>query len=297
MSNDDKKEEFLKTTDKVRRNGEEIKKYAHNLLIYGQNTMDLADASRRVTEFIDPPQASFWQDRTVAWNELAGEQEGLLRKLVPTMVYPITVSSVSASSCVLDLANADLADQWAVAGAGEDARNAAAQLSSVIDRFADKDTLISLIKSYGLDWASAGAKTPVELLETAIAAYEKPVSEQVSANTSLLPVRECCNSIITQLINRRPRCEKVSNQLAKIRSIGAQLRLDTIPSDFFEKLATRWKDLWNDLSESKKADYSRFEWKKYLQTAILFLLELLQSIDPNKMNPKKHIARTFLGGV
>lgn len=291
MRKDDNKKKFLEATDKVYKNGEEIKRHAHRLLKYGQNTMDLADASRKAAELLDPPWDSFWENGAKSWNRLAAEQESFLNKNASSGFSPITVSSSSASLCVVDLANLDFAEQWAVTGAGDNAKVAAEQLSMVLDRFADKNTLISLIKSYGLNWAHTGAKTPVDLIETAIAAYEKPTSGQISANTSLLPMRECCNSIVTVLINRRPRSEKASSQSAKIKSIGAQLGRDSNPCGAFDALSAQWVELWTDLSNSKKANYTRFEWQMFLKKAILFLLELLQSIEPNKMNSSGHINR------
>jgi hypothetical protein len=67
-------------------------------------------------------------------------------------------------------------------------------------------------------------------------------------------------------------------------SIGEQLaRLDIVMSDIKSR-ALRWGMLANELSGSKQASISRDEWRNLLRRASLFLQEILQGLNPTKLN-------------
>lgn len=286
MNNDsnDKKEEFLQKVYDVRKGGEKIKEIGQGLVAWGQRAVDLADGTDRVTRYIDPSAGINWGSKTASWGRLSDMQGRFLVDYSdPANEATMSTSSTSAAAVVAEYGNPDYVAQHAFYGKELEARTAAVEFSAIIEEFANKDRLMSLLEAYELDKARPGEKASIELLETAVDNYEKPVSEGFAAAASLLPMRSCCESTINQLIQRRPMQEKAKSQGAKIVSIGEQLRFDSIPSDFFESLAKQWQDILNQLSGSKFANYSRPDCKMYLQKAIFFLLELLQSIDPLKM--------------
>lgn len=165
----------------------------------------------------------------------------------------------------------------------EEARFASDQLSNVIGRVADKDNVLFLLKQYGLVTVTRGKKSAAELLETAYSAFERPVTYENPTITSLIPMRECINGTIVELLRRRLKQEPVKSQGDKIFSIIRQLARNSVPESAAENLAHRWECLVDELSSSKQTDCSRDQWADCLRRSTLLLLELLQSLDPSKV--------------
>jgi hypothetical protein len=164
----------------------------------------------------------------------------------------------------------------------DDARKATEQLSCVIDRVAEKDNIRSLLQQYGLSTSPSGQKSSLDLFESAWNAFEIPASPEAAAETSLIPMRECINSVIAALLRRRQRQEPAKTQRAKILSIVGQLAGPGVTQWAIESMADRWDKLLDELSGSKQQRYSREEWRDCLRRASLFIMEFLQSLDPSK---------------
>jgi hypothetical protein len=152
------------------------------------------------------------------------------------------------------------------------------------NRPAIKAEVAALLSDYGLDKPQfPGDKSPLEQFEIAHKAYESPLTNTNPVATSLIPLRECIQSVIDGLISGRPVQEKAQSQRDKILSIGRQLGSDSLPADFFGDLADEWQDLnKGSLSQSKRKEAQRAEWLNQLNRGTAFLRSLLKGLDRSK---------------
>ncbi|MFC1929703.1 hypothetical protein ACFLW6_02395 [Chloroflexota bacterium] len=161
-------------------------------------------------------------------------------------------------------------------------RVAAQRLSAVIDRQADKDHVLSLMRQYDLSRAPAGQKSPEELFQTAWTAFERPVSSGSPVSTSLIPMRECINATVATLLRRRPKQEQTKRS-EKILSIGNQIAHNTIAWSMIQSLQNRHDSIMDNLSAAKQSDFTREPWGDLLRQATLFLRQFFETLDRTKM--------------
>jgi len=281
-SHQESKDELERLIRESRRKSKEIIRRSSNLLQWGQYMTDLADASEKVMEYPSPSSID-WEPIIDSWRYANEQQNEILASVGSVSIQTAMASGSTATYAMTDFAKPNNLVRFVSIDKQDKARAAAEQLSQVIDRLAEKNTVSSLLRQYGLTSAAPEQKSPAELFETAWAAFEKPVTGRSPAATSLIPMRECINGTIAALLRRRPRQEPAKSQQAKITSLGSQLSGDSVSSWAIQSLAERWTSLVDELSDSKQKDFSREEWRDCLWRASLFLMELLQSLDQSKM--------------
>ena len=163
-------------------------------------------------------------------------------------------------------------------------------LDDVTEKFAQYEEVLDLMKNLGLSNFVPDKKNSVDQFITAWAAYEKPVTPDDPVNTSLIPMRECIETMIEDLIRRRPKQEEVGKSpdgnrwYAKIISISNQLRRDAITDDHVKDLARKWaQDIEPRLSGAKTKSLNRSDWRLLLKSCTLFIHEFLLSLDSSKL--------------
>jgi hypothetical protein len=261
--------------------GQEIAKESGDLVQFGQQVTDLAGASRGVLKYVTPTGID-WEPQMRAWRYVNEQEEAILGSMKSISMPTATSSASTAAYSMLDFANPHAISSFVVPDRRAEAITAVQRLSNVIERQAEKGRVLSLLRQYGLATAAPGQRSPMELFETAWAAFEKPVARD-SASTSLLPVRDCMNGAVAALLRRCSRQERTSKNHEKILSIGEQLAGNAFPQSAIQDLAGRYEELTDKLSASKQRSYSREEWGDLLRRATLFLRELLDSMDQSKM--------------
>ena len=128
----------------------------------------------------------------------------------------------------------------------------------------------------------------MSLFITAHQAFKAPVTSDNPIITSLIPIREAIEHSIERLLKKRLYQEEAKSWASKIRSIGKQLRYDSIPLETVESWAQQWTEMLDkQLSPAKDQDISRDEWRFRLQSATLFLKAVLSGIDPKKAKREK----------
>ena len=147
-----------------------------------------------------------------------------------------------------------------------------------------KNECLSIIISLQLDISVPGKKKPSELFEIAHRAYQQPLIDSDPVATSLIPMRECIQTIIDELLRRRPTQEKSSRQYDKIFSIGTQLKGAGVDASQVHTWACQWEEINDELSASKRAALTREEWARHLRRATAFLNGLLKGLDPSKVH-------------
>ena len=276
------KEEVARLIRKSRRKSRDIVERASDLLQWSQYMADLSDASDKVVQYPSPSRID-WENTIGSWQHLNEQQDNILASIGPVSIERVISSGSAVAYAMTDFAKPDNLIRNVSIEKREEARSAAEQLGQVIDRLANKDRVLSLLRQFGLTSAVPTKKSPAELFEIAWAAFGKPVTQSSPVVTSLIPMRECINATIAALLRRRPKQEPAKSRPDKIVSIGSQLARDGISPADIESLADRWTKLVDELSGSKQKDCSREEWQASLRRGTLFLMEFLQSLDPAKM--------------
>jgi len=285
MFSEDPRYKLDKLIQDSKSKGVEITKLGGSIVQWGQEIADLSEASSRVIRY-PAPSGFGWESAIDAWQHLNQQQDSVLGSLRRFDSPPVTTSGSTAAYSMASFTGSPAF----IAGVQPDRRDAARAdaelLGQVLDRLADKESVLSLLRHFGLDKAVFGKKDAAQMFETSWAAFERPVTDSSPVITSLVPVRECIKETIEGFLRRRPKQEATKNERAKILSIGSQLAFDAVGSVEIESLASRWSDkgqLLDELSRSKDADWSREEWQSVLRRATLFLRELLQIVDPKKL--------------
>lgn len=281
-SDQERKDEFLRLLQENKEKGREIGSKSGDLMQFGHEVADLAEASEDTLKYFTPGGID-WEPKIQAWRYVTEQQDVILRNISPLPITTVTSATGTASYSMIDFARASSIDCFVPPDRRDEARVATQKLLSVIDRQAEKGKVLSLLCQYGLANPRPGQESPAELFEVAYAAFQKPVTQAPSAATSLIPMRECINGTIAALLRRRPSQEPARSQHDKVLSICRQLAGSGVSDWAIQSLAQRWESLVDKLSDAKQRSYSREEWGDLLRQASLFLLEFLQSLDQSKM--------------
>jgi hypothetical protein len=105
-----------------------------------------------------------------------------------------------------------------------------------------------------------------------------------TSTASLITLREAVNQIIAELIRRLPMQQEIGKH--KILAISKQAGANFIVATDIGSLQEAWTILSNQLSGSKKGEYSRSEEQKIFRDVSLFLFRFLTSIDDTKLRQK-----------
>jgi len=285
MTLEDPKQRLERLIRDSRNKSVEITKLGGSIVEWGQQMADLSEASSKVIQY--PVPSGFNLEPTIdAWAHLNQQEDSVLAGLRRFDAPLVTTSGSTAAYSMASFSGSPMFIAEVPSDRQDAARADVQFLGEVIDRLADKESVLSLLRQFGLDKAASGKKSAAQMFETAWAAFEKPVTASQPVITSIIPVRECIRETIDALLRSRPRQETTKNEYAKIQSIGSQLALDGVSDVEIESLALRWSSkggLLDELSGSKDADWSREEWHSVLRRATLFLRELLQSLDLKKL--------------
>jgi hypothetical protein len=153
-------------------------------------------------------QAETWR----AWQLAAGkiEQAG-------TDVSSFTALSVASSSTSTGMiAMVSSTPLW-LPRAPTDLDAAKLQLHQTLERFPLAEQAESLMRRLGLDRRSGGRRAPLELLAEARGALEVPAFKHGGATSVLIPLRECIEAAIAELLRRRRTQEPAGKAQEKLR--------------------------------------------------------------------------------
>jgi hypothetical protein len=285
-STNDPIEELKRIVNDVEQKGEKASEHGRDVTRAGQFMVDFARATKAVITYL-PPNANV-EYLIEDWNAYNQQANRLIDGLQTLSMDVVSSTNSTAGSATLSVTGTFIKMPAGMIGSlsvGPEAQGAIDKLYSVAGRMADASRVEELLKEFGFDKAPKGIKSPLELFQTAHAAYEKPVIQKDPISTSLIPMRECIEAVIAELLKRRPTQEEAKNEQAKIMSIGRQFKRDTILLDTIDSLARQWHEkIQNkELSAAKQQDITREEWSIRLQRATQFLFSLLSGLDIVKM--------------
>jgi len=154
-----------------------------------------------------------------------------------------------------------------------------ARLRQILERFPLLEEAESAMRRVGLDVRGGNRRTPLDLLVEARTALEQPSFQDGGPASVLIPLRECLDSSIAEILRRRRTREPTPKVRDKLISLGRQCARAGLQVTYFERLGTDAERLLNDLSAAKQAGMSREQLTELFHRGLLFLNAVLQSID------------------
>lgn len=279
MENEPSKDDLLKILDDVVSQAtskrQELRKVEENL----QSTIDYGRVTKPMVPFFDKNETANQYRYWCEVNDQLGSITPVSGSLLSTTDYvagTASGSSASAIGFVLQI-QPDLGDDIGFLDAWKN-------YTAVVTNEPVFENIRNLLRKFHLDIAPNGKLSPLALFDTAINAYNSPVSDDNPAISSLIPLRESISTAIEMLLRFRPKQEKTgSNDKKKIISIGEHLKKDITSSAMVNKWAEEWHKISDeDLSDSKKTYISRNEWTIRLFRAANFFYSFLSGLDHSK---------------
>lgn len=244
-----------------------------------QSVIDEADLTLALLANIDP---QYYEGLKDIWNSTYDQVSRINANLGQTMLSTTSASSTASISSTI-ISGAYINDGFRNVDEPE-FKSAWVKFVFFANRPELRNEVTQLFKEYGFDKPQVvGDKSPLEHFEIAHEGFQNPIIENNPVSTSLIPMRECINSIIASLLKMRPTQEVTKNERAKIMSIGMQLKKDTLPQAAIDELADEWYSINNDFSNFKKKDVERTDWLARLNRGTSFLYSLLNGLDSTKL--------------
>lgn len=245
-----------------------------------QNVIDGANATLPLIPYLSPSEV---ENIGVLWNEVAKQTEHSYRWLEEA--FPSTDAASGTVSLTTTTTLGIFTPKLVPFSSNPSFTAAWMHYVELTSRPTLKEEVVTLIKDFNLDIAPSGKKSGLELFETAHRAFETPVTRRNPVITSLVPMREAVESIIDELLRRRPQqLPSGSSYSKKILSIGSQLKKEIVANVVVQEWADQWHDISNkDLSASKRHQMTRTEWSHKLSRATQFLHSFLTGLDVAKL--------------
>ncbi len=158
------------------------------------------------------------------------------------------------------------------------------QISHTLDSGRIVEKAIASMARLGLDRKTGDFEPASSHLTQAQAALALPLTETSGGITVLVAMRECINTVLSELLQRRIGIQdKNRNDEDKVRAIGRDLALTSLPAGHFDRLAFQVHQLRDDLSEGKKGNCTRERVKELFDVAVTFLNALMDGVDETKL--------------
>ena len=282
---------FSRLLNSAEEKGKQLSEESRKLTQSGQQIADMARAIRPIAQFVPPNGLELLINDWEVVNKQADQALGQVKIFSSGSINSTAGTAALSTSSIFNpsviLPQVPPSERFS-------AEESIIKLQYVLNRAADEQEVISLMIELGLDHAPKGRKSPMSLFITAHQAFNVPVTPDNPIITSLIPIREAIEHTIEYLLKKRPLQEETGAWVAKIRSIGKQLKHDAVPLETIESWAKQWAEMLDhQLSPAKEQDISRDEWHSRLQQATLFLKAMLTGLDPQKVNRKKGHAAAY----
>lgn len=166
----------------------------------------------------------------------------------------------------------------------ETARAHLEQLEATLRRLAPDGPLSAAMRRFGMDRGQPGARSPLEQLEEARAAFRSPSRLEPAPAAVLVPAREAIHAAIDHLLKRLPPPQAAAGTTQrKIALIGERCAKPGLDARHFEGLGTNAKRILDALSGAKGRKLDRTDIAFALDSAVALIAELLESVDSTKL--------------
>ncbi len=222
-----------------------------------------------------------WDQQIDSWRSWEAVANGLLgsRTLVNSFVAVSEATTLATSGAMFE----DTFISPAFPPLQEAIETTKTRFSQIVERFPLADEARASMKRLHLDLRGGTYRTAMELLDEAEGALDRPVFHEGGPVSVLIPLRECINAAVSELIRRRPTQEPASKIQDKIASVGQQCARPGLQQDYFKRLGADVAKLLNNLSAAKQADVPRERLTQFFHRGLLFLNALMNGIDESRL--------------
>jgi hypothetical protein len=282
MTEDEKKAEAIRLLENAEHEAVKVEAVVQEI---GKNARFVRDVARPFAQILRgipadqmPPggwdyQIESWR----IWHSGAAEAQKMLSGIVP--IGAMTYASVNSTFTTASMFFSQDQQKFPPGDA-----EAYAAVSQIIERQGLAGKATASMQRLGLDRHVGDRRSAVDLLHEANGAMERPVVED-GVTSVLIPLRESIDSVIAELLRRRPQQEQAKNWKDKVVSIGRHCGNASIPAGQFDKLGNDAKLLWGELSGAKQAGMDRQRLMSLIQRGLLLLNGLLEGVDESKLRP------------
>ena len=222
----------------------------------------------------------------VPWDDISGSIISLTneyQKYIQDRKLPIDLTSSAAGTIVASCDSSIYRVEISNSSISEEQRRAYDNFHYFASQSISEQTIRNLLLSFNLDKHYSGKESSISLFDTSLDVFHKPVSQNLSPSASLIPLREAIDLIIDYFLKHRQNQKIAKNRIEKIKSILWQAKYENVNEFQIQLLANEAEELHSDLSESKNSSIDRKQWEILLNRGLLFIQNLLLSIDRTKL--------------
>ena len=275
-----KKEEFVTEISEAKSEAARLEALGQEIARVGRYVQDVAGPMGDLVSALpaETLSAEVWERETQGWRAFrvaAGKVEK----------YRTVVSSLSATSLAATSTSTGMLVTIAtsITPPSPKVQSATSQLHEALASLPLADRAHASMRRLGLDRGATGRRAPLDLLEEARGALERPAVQQGGAPSTLLTLRESINGAMTDLLRRRAKQEPAGKDSEKVVSIGRQCGRDGLDPGYFDRLAAQAGPLLDELSGSKNAEMPREQVTRLFNRGVLFLVALLEGINETRL--------------
>jgi hypothetical protein len=277
------KDQYLRVLSDAEREARDLVQTGHDLVRAGQLAADMAALHREVVSQVpdDRLLPDVCHRQIDSWSSW---RDGAIKfKHYTNVGSLVALSQAVANTCSSEFivsASPPLPESIEVV-----VENGKLQLHRILERTPLLDEARALMQRFGLDTRGGSFRPPLDLLNEAGGALERPVVHDGRPTSVLITLRECIEATLSELVRRRPLQEPGAKVGGKVTSIGRQCARADLPSGHFERLGTDGDILVNDLSSTKQAVLPRDKVIALFNRGLLFLNTLMNSLDESRLKP------------
>jgi hypothetical protein len=280
MTEDEKKEEAIRLIESAESTAKKLEALGQEAVETARLAQDLARPLAHLfrgipTEGLPP---GGWDRQAENWRTWHAGVQGM-QDFIPA-ISGMTLASVSSTFTTASIFFNQDPQMFS-----PDATEAFVTISQAVQRHDLSETAAASMRRLGLDRRGANLRSAVDLLIEAKGAMDRPVVGEGGPVSVLIPLRECINAVITELVRRRPEQEPAKNWKDKVVSIGNKCGRPSLPANHFDKIGGDAKLLMDELSGAKQTGMNRQRLMSYFDRGVLFLNALLDSVDDIKLKP------------
>lgn len=277
------KNELLKLLVDVEKTAPALEEMGQDIVRAARLSRDVASCFRNVVSNIpndDLLDEEHWKRNIYgwkAWHNLASDV-GRARTSVNSFVASSTSTTVTTSGIMFEIGFVPQDLRVTI-------ETAKTQFAQIVERTPMADTARASMRRLRLDIRGGGKRTALELLDEAQGALDHPSARESGAVSVLVTLRECLNTVLSELLRRRPKQESAPRAYDKVVTIGGQCGRPGLLPDHFIRLGRDAGELLDRLSAAKQANMSRERMMELFHEGLLFLNALMDSIDENRLRP------------
>lgn len=193
---------------------------------------------------------------------------------------------VAAASGVINTTASGVAMTHVLPVDGPDQRMVAAARTRLFDTL-NRGPLVARARlsmaRLDLDKNRGNHRPALDLLEEAAACIDRPAISGGRPSSVLIPLRGAIESVIEDLMKRRPRQEPAKKWSDKVASIGATCGYSYLAPAYFPNLCATITPLWDRLSGAKQDDLTREQVVELFGRGAAFLNALMDGVDETKL--------------